>query len=1159
MRNQANMGPIVLVLMLLLTMFWAFVFLAFFAYAPVLCASIVGFLYVIGLYLSTESKWAWHNAQEFENRFWTVMAFLFSTALVYIQDSPFSIGRWSPSLGGVIVIAFTLGVQFLDRHVHRKALSELSRLSTPPLLRVNVSPAQAKVDIIMHCIEMIDRIYLPSTINNMINMEHVKEQEYKTYTILERAEKDELNYILGRIPLALLFYKVKDANRTLLLQLLCESRLIDLSIQSRAIVLDALMLMRISAHEKCERFVRNIITRTNGDDLSILKSTTDSKGSVHSMHKLIYHDIRDIAIRTAILNHIKNQANIQRAHMTLSTKNIGSKRKQHAWRKVLSDVDDTLYSSGGFFPAGMDTRYPRHAMYPGVLAFYRQLDLGQSGPVHWEQGRVGNLAFLSARPHVYKDKFKGFYDHYGMHTLPSMLAGSMTSGYDFMVKGDLEPMAQKKFENFCEYYSIYPEYKHVFIGDNGQGDVRAAQLIAEKFGPSVLEAAYFHLVQPIERTFGFVDKATYKKLNIIFFDTYVGAAVHACRLEQISIGGLRQICDDARAGFVAIAFKTSAARDAQREKINYDLSLANELLGTPRVPLIEKPQRFGLNTVLYTPFGKGSILSYDGITGMYTVNLTEWWLKTKDTARVYLPEASLSTTKVTKGHNDFSSSAAKPSNPSGNPLAFVKTNFVTVMDPLLLLQGVFPPDTSVQTTFGPGRVVRYRPDDIYEVHLFKHGVAHAYCHPSTISQISDVEPPLPATGFVRSSLEFFTKAFQRQFGHKPPPRYPKGSRVHTPFGQAVVLSSLPHHVYSVRLDAAALRDTVVSVQEDALSTVVSAPPRSSGLFSLLSFASATKDKPVFPKHTAVTTFFGPASVLRYRSRDATYELRFAHGVLGYFQASCVQKTKAPSSSIGLFDRFSTFVKPKASPALSTTAAPCLDPPALDLKADAPVETPFGPGRVAAPHCDGVLRVTLSDPAMSGVQAFVQTPYLTEREANTRKYSLIDTLTFFRRYYESEPDVEAPTTDARKDAFKLARASDSVQVDGDGSAFVASDADPSVHFPVHGRIGLPVSTVFGPGVLFGVRSSDGVHVISWRDGTHGYVQAKDVYGEMKAVIGDWVGTPFGKGRVRSYRRSDHVYVVALEKALKALCYVHEASVERLLIESDNIIPSSCGIM
>jgi hypothetical protein len=37
--------------------------------------------------------------------------------------------------------------------------------------------------------------------------------------------------------------------------------------------------------------------------------------------------------------------------------------------KILSDVDDTLYCSGGKFPAGCDKRLPRRCAYPGVFKF----------------------------------------------------------------------------------------------------------------------------------------------------------------------------------------------------------------------------------------------------------------------------------------------------------------------------------------------------------------------------------------------------------------------------------------------------------------------------------------------------------------------------------------------------------------------------------------------------------------------------------------------------------------------------------------------------------------------------------------------------------------------------------------------------------------------
>lgn len=43
---------------------------------------------------------------------------------------------------------------------------------------------------------------------------------------------------------------------------------------------------------------------------------------------------------------------------------------------------------GGRFPAGVDSRYPHRSVYPGVLDFYRELDLGVNGPSEWPKGQV---------------------------------------------------------------------------------------------------------------------------------------------------------------------------------------------------------------------------------------------------------------------------------------------------------------------------------------------------------------------------------------------------------------------------------------------------------------------------------------------------------------------------------------------------------------------------------------------------------------------------------------------------------------------------------------------------------------------------------------------------------------------------------------------------
>jgi len=143
--------------------------------------------------------------------------------------------------------------------------------------------------------------------------------------------------------------------------------------------------MRLSAHHLAEHYVKNVITKTKGDDLSELKSITDCKGDVNSMHKLVYSDIRNETTQKEILQFIYQQAKIQAAHnqvlpepyytsllvpaslfFTFLThpywrgcmfavqigSRAGKRRGRFAWRKILSDIDDTLSCSGGSWPAG---------------------------------------------------------------------------------------------------------------------------------------------------------------------------------------------------------------------------------------------------------------------------------------------------------------------------------------------------------------------------------------------------------------------------------------------------------------------------------------------------------------------------------------------------------------------------------------------------------------------------------------------------------------------------------------------------------------------------------------------------------------------------------------------------------------------------------------
>ena len=444
------------------------ILLAIFAVAPVFTSCLISLLYTLYLFIANESSNV-HRAQEFENRFWTIFALLFSTALFFANDSPVAVGRYSPSIGFLGVLISGFGMHAYDRHAHRIKLTRdhalrrgTSAAASLNRLKALGIPVEEQLATINSCLRDIDQLLIPSTINNLINIRFILQKEREIISIFEEVHPKALNYLIQHVKLGLLFYKVKDhrhllsgRHRTELIELLAVTRLSVLNVLSRVNVLHALQVMNIQAHTRSEFWVKNIILRTNQDDLSELKSLTDAKGDYECMNQLIYNDIRTESIRQDILKHLKREAAVQQAHMSIGTKKSKIRAKK-AWRKILSDVDDTLYCSGGHYPAGIDKRYANKVVYPGVLAFYRELDLGTQGPDEWPENAVGNLVFLSARPHVYKDlseagnhsKFEKLKSTRSMHTTPSLLTGDLTSGRHFIVNNDMEPLAVKKFQNF---------------------------------------------------------------------------------------------------------------------------------------------------------------------------------------------------------------------------------------------------------------------------------------------------------------------------------------------------------------------------------------------------------------------------------------------------------------------------------------------------------------------------------------------------------------------------------------------------------------------------------------------------------------------------------------------------------------------------------------
>ena len=118
-----------------------------------------------------------------------------------------------------------------------------------------------------------------------------------------------------------------------------------------------------------------------------------------------------------------------------------------------------------------------------------------------------NLVFLSARPHAYKDMaeehsyrlFKGLVREGKMHVIPTLLPGRLKQGlqavllYPFKKTLAWKAVGELKFKTFENYSKMYPEYKYVFCGDDGQGDLLAGELMSKHYPDSVL-AVFIHRV-----------------------------------------------------------------------------------------------------------------------------------------------------------------------------------------------------------------------------------------------------------------------------------------------------------------------------------------------------------------------------------------------------------------------------------------------------------------------------------------------------------------------------------------------------------------------------------------------------------------------------------------------------------------------------------------
>jgi hypothetical protein len=171
--------------------------------------------------------------------------------------------------------------------------------------------------------------------------------------VIATVSPSELNYILCAINVAALMEVADDET----MDLLVDGRVSDLQTVSRAALVDGFQKLGLRYRPKRQDRVKRVILATTGMELTHFKGYIDDGGDYHSMYKLVYNDLQGQA-QADVLAHLQREGAALLEEVRSKTYSTGES-PPGAVLKVLSDIDDTVFASGGSFPAGVDTRYPR--------------------------------------------------------------------------------------------------------------------------------------------------------------------------------------------------------------------------------------------------------------------------------------------------------------------------------------------------------------------------------------------------------------------------------------------------------------------------------------------------------------------------------------------------------------------------------------------------------------------------------------------------------------------------------------------------------------------------------------------------------------------------------------------------------------------------------
>jgi len=219
---------------------------------------------------------------------------------------------------------------------------------------------------------------------------------------------------------------------------------------------------------------------------------------------------------------------------------------------ILTDIDDTIYPNvhGIIETAGSDRSWDNKQPYPGLKKFYelfyknlkqelaRYTTILSGTPVFLKQNRLESTVIQN----VLGPNF-GFIQGFDKKrtAFRALLKGMWEQPF-YKMAISTDSIASVKYEKYQQYKQLFPEYKLLFIGDNGQGDLQVGYKMINT-DPSC--QVFIH---NLLRTDGFIfsDEVVLEKKRdtdnrLFFFKNYLELGYHFYKLGYISLSDYTEL------------------------------------------------------------------------------------------------------------------------------------------------------------------------------------------------------------------------------------------------------------------------------------------------------------------------------------------------------------------------------------------------------------------------------------------------------------------------------------------------------------------------------------------------------------------------------------------------------------------------------------------